>query len=98
MPELGFRIGLDSGEAIITDIGAEGIKSHKDLIGETVSLASKIQSRAKNKQILLGESTTLNVQTFWRKKLKRLDSLKNWDYSDKKTGKVYALYYLVQYW
>jgi adenylate cyclase len=33
LPTLSFRIGLDSGEAMVKTIGAESGKIHKDLIG-----------------------------------------------------------------
>lgn len=98
LPELNFRIGLDSGEAIIKTLGVEKIKIHKDLIGETVNLAAKIQSLAKDKQILMGESTVLNIHTFWRKKIKRLENPENWKYKDKESGKAYPIYYLIENW
>jgi class 3 adenylate cyclase len=97
-PELNFRIGLDSGEAIIKTIGAEKLKIHKDLIGETINIACKIQSLAQDKQILIGESTALNVHTFWRKKIKRLEPPKNWNYKDKDTGELYPIYFLIESW
>lgn len=97
MPELNFRIGLDSGEAIIKTIGAENT-IHKDLIGETCNLAAKIQSLAKNRQILMGESTALNVHTFWRKKIKRLESPDSWKYKYKDFGEIYPIYYLLEDW
>lgn len=99
LPELNFRIGLDSGEAIIKTLGVEKIKIHKDLIGETVNLAAKIQSLANDKQILIGESTALNVHTFWRKKIKQLQNLPdNWTYKDRESGKIYPIYYLLENW
>lgn len=96
--ELNFRIGLDSGEAIIKTLGVEGIKMHKDLIGETINIAAKIQSLASDMQILMGESTALNVHTFWRQKIKQLENPKNWDYKDKESGEVYQIYYLLENW
>lgn len=38
LPELSFRIGLDSGEAIVATIGADSVKIHKDLISETINM------------------------------------------------------------
>ena len=96
LPELNFRIGLDSGEAIIKTLGVEKIKIHKDLIGETVNLAAKIQSLADDRQILMGESTALNVHTFWRKRIRRLKNPKNWNYEEKDSGKPYPLYYFIE--
>lgn len=98
LPELRFRIGLDSGEAMIKILGAGSIKIHKDLIGETVNLAAKIQSLADINQILMGETTALNVHTFWRKKIKRLDTPEIWDYKKRGTGETYPIYYLIENW
>lgn len=97
-PQLSFRIGIDSGEAVITDMGAPGIKIHKDLIGETINLAAKIQGFCQENQILLGESTVLSLHTFWRKILKSLDKSATWEYKEKKTGQTYQLYYLPESW
>lgn len=98
LPELDFRIGLDSGEAMIKVLGVKDIKMHKDLIGETVNLAAKIQGFAKNKQILMGESTALNLDTFWRQKIGKLENPNGWNYKDKKSGKIYSIFYLYENW
>lgn len=98
LPELNFRIGLDSGEAIIKIIGVESIKIHKDLIGETVSLAAKIEKLANANQILMGESTALALHTFWRKKIRRFSIPQEWDYKNRETGKTYPVYYLIENW
>ncbi len=95
-PELNFRIGIDSGEAMIKTLGVANIKMHKDLIGATVNIAAKIQSLAKDKQILLGESTALNVHTFWRGKIKKSDIPEGWSYKDKETGEPYQIYHLLE--
>ena len=94
MPALKFRIGLDSGEAVVTTLGVESIKMQKDIIGETINIAAKIQSCAEENQILLGESTAQNVHNFWRKEIERIKMPDNWTYKDKKTGRVYALFRL----
>jgi len=94
-PELNFRIGLDSGEAIKVVMGAENIKEHLDLIGETINIATKIQSLAGDNDIFLGESTVLNVHTYWRKIIKKVEMPSSWEYVDKKTNKSYQVYRLV---
>jgi len=98
LPALSFRIGLDSGEAVVSTLGAENIKMQKDLIGETINIAAKIQSCAGENQILLGESTTVHLHTFWRKIIKRFKEPDNWTYKDKKTGQTYPLYQLPENW
>ena len=57
LPSIGVRIGLDSGEAIIMTVGSKVSKTQKDLIGQTINLAAKIQSLADPNQILAGEAT-----------------------------------------
>lgn len=56
-PQIKFRIGIDSGEAVVKDIGDPSNKQQKDLIGLTINLASKIQGRAKENGILIGDTT-----------------------------------------
>ncbi|MBI2076270.1 MAG: adenylate/guanylate cyclase domain-containing protein [Candidatus Aenigmarchaeota archaeon] len=92
--ELSFRIGLDSGEATVVIVGADRIKKHKDLIGETINLASKIQSIAEKNQILIGDATARNVHTFWRKLLIKKELLPNWEYTVRNTKEFYPLYFL----
>jgi len=94
LPELAFRIGLDSGEAIVMTIGADAVKVHKDLIGETINLSAKIQAKAGTNQIFMGESTALALYTFWRKKIQKVN-LPDWEYKNRVTGEVYPIYCLV---
>jgi len=94
-PELKFRMGLDSGEAIKVIMGAENVKEHLDLVGETINIATKIQSLAGENDIFLGESTVLNVHTYWRKKIKKVEMPSKWEYVDKKTNKPYQVYRLM---
>jgi class 3 adenylate cyclase len=93
LPELKFRIGLDTGEAIVSTIGDISSKQHKDLIGLTINFAAKIQSSAQSNQIVIGESTKKQLHTT-RKKLFSKYTPKTWNYHhvDKKT--IYLLYSL----
>jgi class 3 adenylate cyclase len=93
LPELAFRIGMDSGEAIVATIGAESVKLHKDLISETVNISKKIQAKAGTNQIFMGESTAEALHTFWRKRIKKVE-LTDWEYKNKATGQVYPIYSL----
>ena len=56
LPQIAFRIGLDSGYASIETIGSDSIKQHKDLIGKTINITSKIQSVADNGDIVIGDN------------------------------------------
>jgi len=60
--------------------------------------ASAAGSSPNDRQIWMGESTVLNVHTFWRKKIKRLDNPSNWSYKDKESGQVYPIYCLIENW
>jgi len=68
LPELKFRIGLDTGEAIISTIGDISSKQQKDLIGMTINFAAKIQAVSEENQIVIGNSTKKQIHTT-RKKL-----------------------------
>jgi adenylate cyclase len=98
LPELGLRIGLDSGEAAIMTIGAESIKTHKDLIGETINLSAKIQGLAGVNQIFMGEATALCLHTFWRQRVRKVDfPSEKWNYKSKATGEIYPIYSLIEF-
>jgi class 3 adenylate cyclase len=94
LPQINSRIGVDAGFAIVATIGIEKVKMHKDLIGETINLSCKIQSLAEKNQILVGETATKNVHTFWRQKLQEIDTPMNWEYKDKRTGEKYRVFAL----
>lgn len=92
LPSLSFRIGLDSGEANVMAIGSPQTKMHKDLIGQTINLATKIQSLAKANQILAGEATIRNAHHSYRKQFIKIDLPKDWEYIKQGTGKKYKIY------
>lgn len=92
MPELKFRIGLDTGEAIVSTVGDISSKQHKDLIGLTINFASKIQGVAKKNQIVIGDSTKKQLHTT-RKTLFEEYNPNNWDYKIQNT--IYQLHSLV---
>ncbi|MFQ3275111.1 MAG: adenylate cyclase [Candidatus Nanohaloarchaea archaeon] len=89
LPSLDVRIGMDSGEADIVSMGAEGVKRHRDLIGRTINVAAKIEGRADTNTIYLGEETERNLHTMWRKNTEEVDV--DWDYEDV-DGSDYRLY------
>ncbi|MBI5046953.1 adenylate/guanylate cyclase domain-containing protein [Candidatus Micrarchaeota archaeon] len=64
-------------------------------LDETINLAVKIQSRAKSKEILMGESVVESLYTFWRQRLEMIKDMDGWDYKDKKSGEIYAIYTLL---
>jgi adenylate cyclase len=56
LPEISVRIGLTYGYALVVLYGNSLEKAHIDIIGSSISLASKIVSIAKPNQVLVGES------------------------------------------
>jgi class 3 adenylate cyclase len=56
LPEITVRIGLTYGYALVVLYGNNLEKAHIDIIGSSISLASKIVSIAKPNQVLVGES------------------------------------------
>lgn len=90
LPKLKFRIGIDSGEAMIMDIGNEVIKKHKDLIGETINLSSKIQAKAKTNGISIDNATARNLHVS-RKKWFSKYTPTGWNYTQK-DGTIYPVY------
>ncbi|MBX0327402.1 hypothetical protein K2Z83_06895 [Oscillochloris sp. ZM17-4] len=51
-----FGIGVNSGEALVGNIGSEAIRNFT-AIGDTVNLSSRLQSRAEGGQVLINAST-----------------------------------------
>lgn len=56
LPEISIKIGLTHGYALVLLYGPSLEKAYIDLIGSSISLASKIVSIAKPNQVLIGES------------------------------------------
>ena len=55
LPEITLRIGLAYGHALVVLYGKSLEKAHLDIVGSSISLASKIASIAKPNQVLVGE-------------------------------------------
>ena len=80
LPPIDVRLGLDGGEAAIVVLGSDKTKRHADLIGDVVSLACKIESRAGTGEIFLGETVHRNLHFSWRELCAPVD-LTDWTYS-----------------
>jgi len=94
LPALQFRIGLDSGKAIISTVGSITTKQHKDLIGLTINFAAKIQGMAEENGIVIGESVKKQIHTTRKVLFEKYDPV-NWDYKVAKENSTYQLYSLM---
>ena len=98
LPAITVKIGLAYGDALVVLYGKSLEKAHIDIIGSSISMASKIASVAKPNQVLLGELIyEIFLSTFSNKYLKmfreiNLDQNK-WNYpSHIKGGRIYRVY------
>lgn len=56
-----FGIGINTGEALVGNIGSESIRNFT-AIGDTVNLASRLQTRADGGQVLISSSTYAQIK------------------------------------
>jgi len=91
LPPIDVRLGLDAGEAAIVVLGSDKTKRHADLIGDVVSLACKIESRAGTGEIFLGETVHRNLHFSWRELCVPIDLPTGWTYSVS-DGEPYPLF------
>ena len=92
-PELKAKIGLDYGANMIVRYGSDKEKSHVDILGPAMNMASKIQNMAKAQEIMIGEDVYNrlhpNLQSDFEKQ-----SLTDaeWKYRYRETNKQYPIY------
>jgi len=92
-PELKVKIGMDFGKNIIVRYGEDKEKSHVDILGPSMNIASKIQSIAEPNQILIGEDVFTRLHPSIQKLFERVVWTKTkWKYHDRETGKLYPVY------
>jgi len=92
-PELKIKIGMDFGENIIVRYGADKEKSHVDILGPTMNIASKIQHSASPNQILIGDDVYIRLHPDMQKQFKQVVwTQTNWKYHDRETGRLYPVY------
>jgi adenylate cyclase len=102
LPGITVKIGLAYGDALVVLYGKSLEKAHIDIIGSSISMASKIASVAKPNQVLVGELIyEIFLSTFSNKYLKmfreiNLDQNK-WNYpSHIKGGRIYRVYEYIE--
>lgn len=103
-PELGVRVGIDVGEVAVVQYGWNVLSSgtgdnravlkkpHYDILGYTVSMASKITNTARPNQVVIGQYVFDALGREQKGVFKLLPTPKMWDYISSKTGKLYRLY------
>ena len=92
-PELRVKIGMDFGENAIVRYGSDKIRSHVDILGPAVSIAAKITAIARPNQILIGEDVYEKLHPTLKDLFKKVEwHAGQWNYHDKKTGKLYGVY------
>ena len=92
-PELKVKIGMDFGKNIIVRYGADKEKSHVDILGPAMNIASKIQSICEPNQILIGEDVYTRLHPSIQNSFERVVWTKTkWKYHDRETGKLYPVY------
>ena len=55
LSEIGIKVGIDFGKNVVVRYGDDEKRSHVDLLGPTMNIASKIQNLAKPNQIIVGQ-------------------------------------------
>jgi len=92
-PSLAAKIGIDHGQNIIVRYGSDKRKSHVDILGPSMNMASKIQNMAVPNQLLIGGDVydKLHPETQKSFKKKKFGKTK-WKYHHRATGKLYPIY------
>jgi len=92
-PELKIKIGMDFGKNIIVRYGSDKEKSHVDILGSSMNIASKIQHIAYSNQILIGEDVYKRLHPNMQKQFNQVVwTQTHWKYHDRETGKLYPVY------
>jgi adenylate cyclase len=61
-----LRVGINSGDVIVGDIGSRDFRRDFTVIGDAVNVAQRIQSNAEVGEVLIGESTRALVAEFFQ--------------------------------
>jgi adenylate cyclase len=88
LPQIQVRISIDSGINEIVFLGPE-----PDLIGHTITIASKMIRFAKPGQIVIGENAHKKLSEKILPMFNPAGSEINWNYTDPTTGKIYPIYF-----
>jgi class 3 adenylate cyclase/nitrogen regulatory protein PII len=91
LPKINIRIGIDVGKNRIVILGSE-----PDLIGHSITIASKILPLAQPNQMTIGEEAYKMLSPEMTSQFIRIDPQdKRWNYSHPTTGKIYPIYFSI---
>jgi len=90
-PELQVKIGIDAGLHSVIQYG-RGEKSHVDIVGYAISMASKIAGIAQPDQIVISGTVYKGVHPSIRSRFSELKLEPSWNYTDENTGEIYRLH------
>jgi len=91
LPKISVRIGIDVGKNRIIVLGSE-----PDLIGHSITIASKILPLAQPNQMTIGEETYKMLSPEMTAQFMRIDPQdKRWNYNHPTTGKIYPIYFSI---
>ncbi len=83
LPKISVKIGIEFGDLLVMLYGKDITKSQVDLIGSTMSVASKITSIANPNQILVGNSLYHKLEnTFFKDKFYKVDRDSKWRFNE----------------
>lgn len=98
LPEIGFHIGVDIGQVRAEKFGALDIAAFDDLIGYTMNLTAKIQSKAGHNEILIGRQLYELIHNSWQAYCSRIDLGDNWKMGDPRFKAPYEVYKFSAKW
>ncbi|NHH98964.1 hypothetical protein DYY66_1022 [Candidatus Nitrosotalea sp. FS] len=91
LPKINIRIGIDVGKNRIVVLGSE-----PDLIGHSISIASKILPFAQPNQMTVGEEAYKMLSPEMSAQFMKIDPQdKRWNYNHPATGKIYPIYFSI---
>ncbi len=85
-PTLDVRIGIESGGAVAMTVGHASSKRQRDLIGQTLNIACKIQASGAPGEIRIGQVAYQNMHTMWRRGCERAPTPAGWTYTQADGG------------
>jgi len=92
-PELMVKIGLDFGKNIVVRYGGDPQKSHVDLMGPAMNMASKIQSLAPPNHIMVGDDVYIRLHPSLQRRFTEVAKKnKAWRYKSRISGNLYKVY------